>query len=313
MNANFPIIDCHTDLVLAYQELKSQLLKNTESQISIPTLQKGQVKLLFGGFSYDDLLGGSMKQFEDMYKIVNDFPETFQIVNDFTQVNKLLHSEKIGIILHLEGGKIIGTDLNKLIELHRRGLKSLGLTHNTKNNIGTGAAINSTDGLTKFGKEVIKKCNELKIIIDLSHLNEKGFYESLEISKYPPIVSHGNSYFITPHPRNFKDSQLREIKKLGSIVGLFLSGKYLNPNMDGTKASINDAIKHIEHMVKIMGIDHVAIGSDFGGITTGLPKGLKNHKDLLTLFQKLMDKGYKKEDIEKIAFRNALRVLTMYS
>jgi len=308
--AKIPIIDTHCDLIIPYQDLKEKFGRATKkTQTSLALLKKTNVKIIFAGFSYDDLLKNSSQQLEDLHKMIGEYPKDFELITDFKKVPKILKSTKIGVILHIEGAGILNNKIDNLIGLYNNGLRSLGLTHNTKNCLGTGALIDNKKGLTKFGKKVIEKCNELGIIIDLSHLNEKGFYESLLVSKRPVIISHGNCFSVTPNPRNFKDDQLKQIAKIGSIVGIFFSGKFLNPQMDAKKATIDNAILHIDHMVKIMGIDHIAIGSDFGGITTGLPQGLENHPTLLVLFKKLRERGYTQKDIEKIAFKNALRAI----
>lgn len=305
-----PVIDTHCDLVVPYQELKELFNKKVQgAQTNLPLLKEANVKVIFAGFSYDDLLKNSDEQFNDLLEMIKIYSDEFELITDFSQIDKILKSKKIGVILHIEGAAILNNDINNLITLYNRGLRSLGLTHNTENCLATGALVNNEKGLTEFGREVIKKCNELKIAVDLAHLNEKGFYEVVKLSKVPPFISHGNCYSITPNPRNFKDEQLKEIAHLGSVVGIFFSGKFLNPQQDGKKAHINDAILHLNHMVKIMGINHVAIGSDFGGITTGLPKGLENHSKLKKLFSLLSKEGYKNDDIEKMAYKNILRYL----
>lgn len=310
---SLPVIDTHSDLVLSYQKLNrgfSRATSNTQTSLSL--LKKANVKILFGGFSYDDLLEDSQDQFEKYHEMLNRFGSEFELILDFSLMQKVLNSKKIGLVIHLEGAKILNGKIQNLEKFYERGLRSLGIVHNTKNGLGTGAVVDDGTGLTKFGKEVVKKCNELNIVLDVSHLNEKGFWDVFNLSKKPVIVSHGNAYSITSHPRNFKDDQLKEVARAKTFVGIFFSGKFLNPDIDGSKATISDAIKHLEHMVEIMGVDHVAIGSDFGGITTGLPRGLENHSKLDDFFGLLKKRGFKKNDLEKIAYKNALRVLGAY-
>lgn len=310
----YPIIDIHTDVILAYQRLGKQFGSATNNtQISLPLLKKAGIKIIFGGFSYDDLLGNSWMQLSDHQRLVENFSNDLKIIEDLAEIGQLINSQQIGIIIHLEGGKILDNSISNLEILYEKGVRSLGLTHNTQNGLGTGATINDASGLTSFGKRVIKKCDELNIIIDVAHLNEKGFYEVFKLSKKPVIVSHANCFAITPNPRNLKDNQLREIKKANSLVGVFFSGKFLNSSGGALEATIDDAVLHIKHMTEVMGINHIAIGSDFGGITAGLPKGLENSSKIRQVFEKLHQQGYKEKELEKIAYQNAQRVLSEYT
>lgn len=309
---NLPIIDTHTDLVIPYQDLGEEFgtkLENT--QTSLPLLKKANVKVVFAGFSYDDHFQDSVKQLENIHQMIQDYPEELELVTNLGNLNSLIKSQSIGIVIHLEGGKIIDS-VEALVKLYSQGVRCVGLTHNTQNGLGTGATVDATTPLTDLGKKIIAKCNELSVAIDVSHLNEAGFYDVINTSTQPVIASHANCYSLSPNPRNLKDEQLKELAKMDSFVGLFLSGKYLSPKLDGSSSTIDNALAHIEHMVEVMGIDHVAIGSDFGGITTGTPAGLDNHSLLPNLFTKLQEKGYSQEDLEKIAYKNALRVLSQF-
>ena len=309
-----PIIDTHCDIVIPYQELKNKFGNTSSStQTNLPLLKAANVKIIFAGFSYDDLLGNTDQQFKNIHQMIKRYSDDFELINDFNQIEQILNSNKIGVIIHLEGAAILDNKIDKLTYFYNMGLRSLGFTHNTKNCLGTGALVDDKQGLTPFGKEVIKKCNELNIIIDLAHLNRAGFDDVIKLSLKPPFISHGNCYSLTKNPRNYTDQQLRKIAKLGSVVGIFFSGKFLKRDNNPTGPELADAIAHIKHIVKTIGINHVVLGCDFGGITTGLPKGLENHSSLITLFAKLRKENFSNKDIEKIAYKNALRIIKEYA
>lgn len=308
-----PIIDTHCDVVIPYQELGSSFstaLENT--QTSLPLLKKTGVKLIFAGYSYDDLLKNSDQQFSDLHEMIKKFPDDFELVLDFKNIDKIITGKKIGVILHIEGAAILDNDINKLESLYKEGLRSLGFTHNTKNSLGTGALVDDGNGLTEFGKQVIEKCNDLNIILDLAHLNEAGFYDVLKYSKQKSFVSHGNCFELTINPRNFKDNQLKELAQINSVIGVFFSGKYLKLDSNNDKPSIDDAVAHIKHMADVMGTDNISLGCDYGGITTGLPTGLENHTNVIDLLDKLKTHGFTEEDLDKIAYKNMIRYLKEY-
>lgn len=309
-----PIIDTHCDIVIPYQDLQEKFASASRgAQTSLHLLRSANVKIIFAGFSYDDLLKDSYIQLKNIHRMIAQFPQDFELITDFSQAKSILNSNKIGVIIHLEGAAILDNKISNLIKLYKKGLRSLGFTHNTKNCLGTGALVDDQKGLTKFGKKVIKTCNELKIILDLAHLNQAGFDDVVKYSTKIPIISHGNCYSLTKNPRNYTDQQLKKMSQLGSVVGVFFSGKFLKRDNNPRESTLDDAIAHIKHMVKVMGINYVALGCDFGGITTGLPKGLENHSKIKTLLKKLKEEGFSQEDLEKIAYKNALRIIEEYS
>lgn len=313
MITNLPIVDTHCDVVIPYEELGDKFATQVNNtQTSLPLLKEANIKLIFAGFSYDDLLKNSYQQLEDIKKMISQYSESFQLVTDLKKVNFNLDQEKIQVILHIEGAGILEGKIERLEGLYKKGVRSLGFTHNTKNSLGTGALVDDGEGLTNFGKEVIKFCNEKNIILDLAHLNETGFYDVIKLSKQIPFVSHGNCYSLTQNPRNFKDDQLKKISEIDSLIGVFFSGKYLKRNSNLEHPNIEDAVAHIQHMAKIAGVDHICLGCDFGGITTSLPTGLENHSTLSELFKRLREVGFSEEDIEKIAYKNTMNYLKKF-
>ncbi len=304
----FPIVDLHTDYVLACYEQGKQF--KSDRQINLDLLKKANYKLLFCGFSYDDLLKDTEIQFavlQNQLRLHKDF-SLIKTKQDLSNLFKP-SNHKIGMIWHMEGADILKNDERKLIEYYKNGLRSIGLTHSSRNCLAAGNKDNPEIPLTKFGEKIVKLAHKLHIVVDLAHLNEKGFYKVLDLSVgRPVIVSHANTYKYCPDQRNLKDHQIRAVAKAGGVIGPFFSAKYVRN--DGKQVTIDDVVKHIVHIVEIGGIDVLALGSDFGGITTGLPTGLENASKLIKLFSLLKRKGFSQSDLEKICYKNAIRILS---
>lgn len=216
-----------------------------------------------------------------------------------------------GSVLSIEGGEMI-TDLAQLRILHKLGVKIIALTWNFSNQIASGAAEqNSLRGLTEFGKSVIKEMNRLNMLVDVSHLNDKSFYDIAEISDKPIIASHSNaraicsSRKICPVERNLTDGQFEIIAKSRGCVGINFCPDFLNES--GT-ADIEDIIKHIEHFMALGGENHIGIGADFDGVDS-LPAGINGCEDLYKVFDRLLQLNYTDEQIEKISHANFERVI----
>lgn len=163
----------------------------------------------------------------------------------------------------------------------------------------------ATQGLTQFGREVVKEMNRLGIMIDISHASEGTFWDVIKYSAQPIIASHSSSKALCDHDRNLTDEQLRALAKNGGVAQLCLLDAYINKKPKA--ASICDAVKHLDHMIKVAGIDHVGIGTDFDG--GGGLQGCNGDNDLINLTIKMIEKGYTEEDLRKIWGGNLLRVM----
>lgn len=298
------IIDLHTDYVLACYEKGRQFKSN--QQINDQMLDKTNVKLIFAGFSYDDLLKDTERQFKVLHQQLIKVNNLKLILTKQNLVDLFL-SKNRGMILHMEGAGILNKSVEKFQQYYHGGLRSIGLTHSRKNCLAAGNKENSDLPITPFGKIIIKTAHKQGVIVDLAHLNEKGFYQALKIGSKPFIVSHTCAYKLCPDPRNLKDEQIKEVAKQRGVIGMFFSSQYVRNN--GKKANIDDVVNHFIHVASVAGTKVLAIGSDFGGITTGLPKGLENTTKLLVLISKLKKAGFTKKEIEEICYKNAQQVL----
>ncbi|WP_320197723.1 dipeptidase [Agrobacterium sp. rho-13.3] len=217
-------------------------------------------------------------------------------------------------VLHIEGVEAFDADLNALYVLHQAGLRTLGPVWSRPNIFAYGVPFRfpSTPdigpGLSDAGKRLVKTCNELKVLVDLSHMNEQGFWDIAQISDAPLVASHSNAHTLCNHSRNLTDRQFDAIRDTGGLAGINFGVLFLR--QDGVKnpdTDLGELVRHVDYMVERMGIDHVALGSDFDGTT--IPAAMKDASDLQLLVDALRLAGYDQQSLEKICHGNWIRVL----
>jgi membrane dipeptidase len=237
-----------------------------------------------------------------------------EIVHTATELQRCLDTGVFAILLHFEGAEPLDPDGYALETFYAAGLRSVGLTHSRRNRFARGVPFkfpHSPDtgtGLTDEGKAVVRQLNRRKVMIDLSHLNEKGFWDVEKITDAPLVATHSNAHRLSPSPRNLTDKQLDAIRESRGIAGLNFHVGFLRE--DGGKdvdTPIARMVDHIHYMAERMGIDHVGLGSDFDGAT--MPADLKDAAGLPKLMRALRDRGYSEEDLRKLAHGNWVRVL----
>ena len=212
---------------------------------------------------------------------------------------------KKSIMLGIENGLAIEHSLDKLRHFADRGIVYMTLCHNGDNDICDSArGCNTHNGVSEFGEQVIKEMNRLGIMVDMSHAGEKSFYDALEISEKPIVCSHSNSRILCDHPRNLTDDQLRAIAKKGGVVHTTFYHGFLQKTGE---ADILDGLKHLEHAIEIMGIDHVGIGTDFDG--DGGVRGMRDASDIQQFTRQLLRRRYSEADIANIWGGNWLRIM----
>jgi membrane dipeptidase len=217
-------------------------------------------------------------------------------------------------VLHVEGAEAIDTDFQLLEVLHQAGLRSLGPVWSRSNVFGHGvpfsfpASPDTGPGLTDAGKELIRACNRLRILIDLSHLNEKGFWDIAAITDAPLIATHSNAHAICNHARNLTNKQLDDIRESGGMVGVNYAVNFIRP--DGKRddnTPLDQVVDHVDYLIQRLGEDHVGLGSDFDGAT--IPKDLSSAAALPNLVAAMKARQYGDALIAKICSENWLRVL----
>ena len=230
------------------------------------------------------------------------------------EITEATATGKLAAVLHIEGAEAIDPDFHNLDVLHQAGLRSLGPVWSRPNAFGHGVPFrfpstpDTGPGLTDLGKELVRRCNGLGILIDLSHITEAGFWDVAELSDAPLVASHSNAYAVCQHARNLTDRQLDAIRERGGLVGLNYATAFLRP--DGrmnADTSFETMLRHVDHMVERLGIDGVGLGSDFDGAT--IPDAIGDVAGLPNLVAALRNHGYNRQEIDKICFGNWLSVL----
>ena len=223
--------------------------------------------------------------------------------------DELLHNKRTGkksIMLGIENGLALESRVENVEYFAKRGVVYITLCHNGDNDLCDSAArsLGTHGGVSPLGEQVIKEMNRLGLMVDLSHAAESSFYDALEISAQPIVCSHSSARALCDHPRNLTDEQMRSLARKGGVCQVTLYHGFLRK--DG-EATILDAMQHLEHAVRVMGIDHVGLGTDFDG-DGGVP-GLADASELTLFTRQLLQRRYKESDIRKIWGGNFLRVM----
>lgn len=251
----------------------------------------------------------------DLFRIERKGEGKIKVVRTVAELAQCLADGIFAMIFHIEGAEAIDAELNALEALYQAGLRSLGIVWSRPNIFASGVPFafpSSPDtgpGLTDAGKRLVKACNELGILIDLSHLNEKGFWDVAKLSDAPLVATHSGVHALSAASRNLTDKQLDAIRASGGVVGVNFHVGFLREDggRDGATTSLREIVRHLDYMVERMGIDHVAFGSDFDGAV--MPGDLRDVAGLPKLMDALTAAGYDEAALRQIAYGNWLRVL----
>jgi membrane dipeptidase len=298
----------------------------------------------------------SDEQIDSIESVIRRNPNRAGMAYSVQDIDQLIKQGKFVAMLGLEGGHPIDNDLKKLEHFYRRGVRYMTLTWNNSLDWATSAK-DETDpdaklthrGLTEFGKQVVKKMNEMGMMVDISHVGEQTFWDVMKITTKPVIASHSSAWSLCPHRRNLKDDQLKAIQKNGGVVFInfnpgFIDSTYtkkeqamLNQNKSKVdslaktitntgfikdqytaellkseyepfRPSLKTLIDHFDYVAKLIGVDHVGIGSDFDGIEV-TPKDMDDVTYLPNITRELLKRGYSESDVKKILGGNFMRVL----
>lgn len=232
--------------------------------------------------------------------------ESFEIVTTVEEMRKVIENGRVALWIGMEGGEPIES-LDVFEAFYRLGLRVLTLTWSLRNQIGEGVFERTNRGLTNLGVEVVGKAEELGVLIDLSHINEAGFWDALEVTSFPVIASHSNAKALCDHPRNLTDDQLKAIAERGGVVGAVAIPGFV----DKEHPTLEKYVQHIEYMVNLIGYRHVGLGFDFvyylHGWSGKSVEGLENEGKLPQLIEKLGE-NFSEKEIDAITFSNFERV-----
>jgi membrane dipeptidase len=231
------------------------------------------------------------------------------VCRNVAELRAAIERDTLAAIFHIEGAEAIDTDFRSLDVLYAAGLRSIGITWSRANAFGTGVPFRFNvdpdigPGLSDAGKELVRVCNAMGVMLDLSHLNAAGFRDVAAISTHPLVATHSNVFAICPHARNLVDWQLAAIRESGGMVGLNFATGFLRP--DGkflVDTDMEILVRHVDALVEALGEDGVALGSDFDGAM--MPAVIGDVTGVQKLLQALLDKGYGTELVGKIAMGN---------
>lgn len=301
--------------------------------------------------------GGAARRALDVIDAVKEqirrHPESLEAASTAADIRRIVKSGKIAALMGIEGGHAIEDSVRTLHMFYKLGVRYMTLTHtNTNDWADSEGDVNSPsvqhhNGLTDFGRQVVHEMNRVGMMVDISHVADKTFFDVIATTRAPVIASHSSARAIANHPRNMSDEMLQALAKNGGVVMVNFYDGFLDPRKaelalrsramedelkqkypnepkrvrqeadawrkanDPPKTPLSVLIDHIDHIAKVAGIDHVGIGSDFDGVPlTGLPEGMEDISKLPTLTYELMKRGYSDADIKKVLGENLLRVMS---
>jgi membrane dipeptidase len=360
LHARAVVIDGHADTTqrLVFDRAFNIGTRNLNGNLDIPRMKDGGLDALFfsiwvpGDVTGPIAIKRALVQIDAVREAVRMYPNDLMLATSVADIRRAAAEHKIAALMGVEGGHMIDRDLRVLRDFAALGMRYLTLTH-FKN---TEWADSSTDtpahnGLTAFGKDVVRELNRLGVMVDISHVSDKTFSDAIAVSSAPVIASHSSTRVLTNHPRNMTDEMLRALARNGGVVMInyhagFISEEFriagerrsgdvvarmaaMSKKCGGNEActtmeqerldheamatgqlpkvSWERIIDHIDHAVKVAGVDHVGLGSDFDGAV--MPLGMEDVSKLPRITDTLLKKGYSEQDVEKILGGNLLRVM----
>ncbi|MDR2939919.1 MAG: dipeptidase [Clostridiales bacterium] len=301
------LVDAHCDTITKLFGSNMDFFDNG-CQISLKKLSGFTAPVQFFAIYLNDGLldmpfKNTLKIINFYYDQVNKYYKYIDTVSYATDILEFSLDNKIASVLALEGGEALEGKISNLEIFYELGIRCITLTHNKRNKLGDGVSVVNGGGLTDFGLNVVKRMNYMDMIVDVSHLNQEGFWDVAKAAKKPFIASHSNSYAICPHKRNLTDDQLKAIKNSGGVVGINL----YPPFVKSGSAAFEDLLPHITHMVDLIGPGHVGLGCDFDGIDEAVG-GISDVCGLSKLYDMLLPE-FGKQIADGIFSGNFLRLL----
>ncbi len=357
------VIDTHNDFISTGIEKGKSFDQNLKgiTHSDLKRMKEGGIDVQVFSIFCDENYGKGTayafanREIDTLYATVARNPNRMMIVRNSKDLQTAVSTGKLGAMMGVEGGHMIEDEISNLEKLHARGARYMTLTWNNSTSWASSAAderakkdLGHPYGLNALGEQIVKRMNELGMIVDISHVGERTFYDAIRISTKPVIASHSCAYALCPVPRNLTDEQIKAVGKNGGVIHLnfysgfvdssfrdknnafirkhqqekdsllksnpsdFYANLYLHEKykdeIDGVRPSLTLLIDHLDHIVKLIGVNHVGLGSDFDGINSS-PRELNDVTNMPLITEELMKRGYSKKDIFKILGGNFIRVL----
>ena len=356
------VVDTHNDVLssatMSGLNIEHDLKGQTHSDIR--RFKEGGVDVQIFSVFCDERYGKGTafafanREIDSLLAIVQRNPASLMMVTTPMELKRAVRQGKMGCMIGVEGGHMIEDNLAYLDSLYNRGTRYLTLTWNNSTSWATsakdetaGTVPNAKKGLNEFGKQVVRRMNQLGMMVDVSHIGEQTFWDVMDVTTKPIIASHSCVYSICPHPRNLKDEQIKAIGKNGGVIQLnfysgFIDSNYMKRKEDflarhaserdslkaagmtsygidewiskkypheaeALRPSLSQLLDHIDHIVRLIGVDGVGLGSDFDGIESA-PRPLDDVTTMPLITKALLERGYSKKEVRKILGENFLRV-----
>lgn len=302
------ILDLHCDTLSRLLETRESLLHNTLHFDLERALRAGVRVQFMALFTRPDAphvgLRQVLLQWDRFLSAEEENPDLLYLIRSGEDIRAAGNQDRLGCLLHLEGGEVLGEDVELLHFLYSMGLRSLSLTWNPPNLLAGGVdARAGEDGLTAKGREMLKLMDRLGIILDLSHIAPRSFFEALEGYEHPVMITHGNVYKLCPHRRNLTDEQLKALASHGGVIGLNQVADFVCQNGEAT---ISDFLDHAVYIADAIGVEYLGLGSDFDGADRVVMPGIQSYADLPGLLE---SRGFTSREVEMILWGNACRVM----
>ncbi|MEG6615677.1 dipeptidase [Peptococcaceae bacterium 1198_IL3148] len=308
------LLDAHCDTLLKLHQHKKSLGDNlTNGHIDLGKLKAGGVNVQFFAIFIDPDYGEArgcqraLELIDVYYQQCDQYQDQIVPATSSNDIRLAVQNKQIATVLAIEGGEALGGKLHMLRIYHLLGVRCLTLTWNGRNSIADGVGEGQTkSGLTKFGQSVVKEMNHLGMIIDVSHISETGFWDVVKLTHQPLVATHSNCAALCQHPRNLTDQQIKAIAATNGVIGITLVPQFVSPE----KPTIESYIDHIDHVANLLGnTKHIGIGTDFDGVDKTIPE-IYDCSMLPLIAEKLLHRGYSKDDINNILSGNFLRVFS---
>ncbi len=305
------ILDAHCDTITTIMERGEELRKNN-CHIDLCRLKEYEkyVQFFAAFISPEHAKMGALQRtisiIDRLYQEIEINKDDILLCRNYNDIISCCQSGKVAAVLTIEGGEALEGSISALRILYQLGVRAMTLTWNYRNQIADGVLDGvSGGGLTPFGREVVTEMNRMGMLVDVSHISEPGFWDVLNLSNKPIIASHSNAKRLCSHVRNLTDDQLLALKKNGGVTGINLYPVFLN---NSGKASLKDALSHIEYILALTGEDTLGFGSDFDGIDS-TPEGLEGVQCYSELLNEMLRLNYSESLVKKIAGENFMRVI----
>ena len=311
------VCDCHSDSLLRALKGEDLNLRSDRGHMDFPRMREGGIDLEVFACWVDpkiprgEYIRRALSIMDAFFRQIEASSGEVIHARTADDIIEAKSKGKLAAVLAVEGGHAIDNSLEVLRIYHRLGVRIMTLTWNNSNDWADSAVNPKPDGgLTDFGREVIVEMNRLGMIVDISHVSDKTFWEALETSDKPIIASHSSVRALCDHPRNMTDEMIRALAQKEGVVFVNFYPKYLTKHTEGAdppQVTVRRVVEHIQYIADLVGADHVGLGSDFDGLPK-LPEGIEECTKMPVITELLLEKGFSEEEIRKILGENFLRV-----